>query len=75
MQRHEIFQLRYGAYLPLIRYEGQPGIGLAARKYVFQRQGLLATSTLREPGYVLTAEDKDEIDRMLARLERRLAAR
>ena len=62
----------YEAYLPLIRYEAQPGLGLAARKYILHRQGLLATPALREPGYVLTPEDAGEIDRMLVRLERRL---
>lgn len=55
-------------YLPLIRYETQPGVGLAARKYVLQRQGLLASPKLRAPGYDLTSEDRAEIDRMLARL-------
>lgn len=55
-------------YLPLIRYETQPGVGLAARKYVLQRQGLLACPKLREPGYDLTSEDRAEIDGMLARL-------
>jgi len=64
----------YEKYLPLIRYEMQPNLGLAARKYVLQRQGLLACSDLREPGYKLTPEDRAEIDRMLARLERRRAA-
>ena len=62
----------YEAYLPLIRYEAQPGLGLATRKYILQRKGLLATPTLREPGYTLTTEDAGEIDRMLARLERQL---
>jgi len=62
----------YEAYLPLIRYEAQSGLGLAARKYVLHRQGLIATPALREPGYALTPEDAGEIDRMLARLERRL---
>jgi 4-hydroxy-tetrahydrodipicolinate synthase len=57
-------------YLPLIRYESQPGVGLAARKYVLMQRGLMGTARLRAPGYDLTAEDRAEIDGMLARLER-----
>jgi 4-hydroxy-tetrahydrodipicolinate synthase len=64
----------YEMYLPLIRYEMQPVVGLAARKYVLQRQGHLACADLRTPGYTLTPEDRSEIDRMLARLERRRGA-
>lgn len=60
----------FQAYLPLIRYESQPGLGLAARKYVLMRQGLLATAKLRAPGYDLTPEDRAEIDLMLDRLKR-----
>ena len=59
-------------YMPLIRYESQPGLGLAARKYVLMRQGLLTTAKLREPGYDLTPEDQAEIDLMLDRLKRQL---
>lgn len=58
----------YQRYLPLIRYESQPGIGLAARKYVLQRKGIIASPRLRDPGYDLTPEDRDEIDRMVARV-------
>ncbi len=35
--------------LPLIRYEFQPGIGVALRKHVFQRRGVFATTTVRAP--------------------------
>ena len=58
----------YQKYLPLIRYETQPNVGLAARKYVLQRGGLIDCPTLREPGYTLTSEDRAEIDWMLSRL-------
>lgn len=60
----------YQAYLPLIRYESQPGVGLAARKYVLHRKGIIACPTLRDPGYDLTPEDRAEIDVMLSRLDR-----
>lgn len=62
----------FQTYLPLIRYESQPGVGLAARKYVLMRRGLLATAKLRDPGYDLTPEDIGEIDGMLDRLPRQL---
>ncbi len=35
--------------LPLIRYEFQPGIGVALRKHVFRRRGVFATETVRAP--------------------------
>jgi 4-hydroxy-tetrahydrodipicolinate synthase len=35
--------------LPLIRYEFQPGIGVALRKHVFVRRGVFETATVRPP--------------------------
>ena len=35
---------------PLIRYEQQPGVGLAVRKYVMMRRGIIASDALRKPG-------------------------
>ena len=37
---HDLFD----AHLPLIRYEQQPGAGLAVRKYVLQKRGIIASS-------------------------------
>ncbi|MEZ5861710.1 MAG: hypothetical protein R3D28_22465 [Geminicoccaceae bacterium] len=34
-------------YLPLVRYEQQPGLSLAVRKYVLWRRGALACPLLR----------------------------
>ena len=42
---HDLFD----AHLPLIRYEQQPGIGLAVRKYVLQKRGVIASSAQRNP--------------------------
>ena len=64
----------YDAYLPLIRYEQQPGIGLAIRKEILHRRGVLACPALRPPGARLDATDHAELDQLLARLERRVAA-
>jgi 4-hydroxy-tetrahydrodipicolinate synthase len=68
----EAFDL-YDANLPLIRYEQQPGVGLAIRKEILHRRGVLASPALRTPGPRLDAQDHAELDRLLVRLERRLA--
>jgi 4-hydroxy-tetrahydrodipicolinate synthase len=63
----------YDAYLPLIRYEQQPGIGLAIRKQILHRRGMIASPALRPPGARLDAEDHAELELLLMRLERRVA--
>jgi 4-hydroxy-tetrahydrodipicolinate synthase len=63
----------YDRYLPLVRYEQQPKLGLAVRKYVLWRRGALASPTLRSPGARLSDETRAEVDLLLARLERALA--
>ncbi|MCR8548974.1 dihydrodipicolinate synthase family protein [Salipiger sp. P9] len=64
----------FDAHLPLIRLETQPGLGLAFRKEVLFRRGAIASPFVRRPGPKLDAEDMAELDRTLARLDRRLAA-
>jgi 4-hydroxy-tetrahydrodipicolinate synthase len=39
----------FDAYLPLVRYEQQPGVGLLARKYVLAKRGVIASTTLCKP--------------------------
>jgi len=63
-EAHDLFD----AHLPLIRYEQQPGPGLAVRKYVMMRRGIIASDTLRKPGAALTAAARGEVDYLLARL-------
>jgi 4-hydroxy-tetrahydrodipicolinate synthase len=63
----------FDAYLPLARYEQQPGLGLAVRKYVMMRRGIIAHDTQRRPGAVLSAAARAEVDRLIARQTRRLA--
>ena len=60
--------------MPLIRYGQQPGIGLAIRKEILRRRGVIECSALRPPGAKLDALDLRELDRMLERLDRRIAA-
>ena len=61
---HDLFD----AHLPLIRYEQQPGVGLAVRKYVMMRRGIIVSDALRKPGAALTAAARSEVDYLLARL-------
>lgn len=64
----------FDIYLPLLRHEAQPVIGIALRKEVLRRRGAIASAHVRSPGPRLTAEDHRELDRFIARLQRRLAA-
>jgi 4-hydroxy-tetrahydrodipicolinate synthase len=63
---HEIFN----AHLPLVRYEQQAGIGLAVRKYVMMRRGILSTDTQRKPAATLSAQAKEEVEYLLSRIAR-----
>jgi 4-hydroxy-tetrahydrodipicolinate synthase len=64
----------FDAYMPLIRYESQPGLGLAIRKHILARRGAIAHPTVRRPGPVLSAATLAEIDTLITRQEARLAA-
>jgi 4-hydroxy-tetrahydrodipicolinate synthase len=66
-EAHDLFD----AHLPLIRYEQQPGPGLAVRKYVMMRRGIIAHDTLRKPGAALTPAARAEVDYLMARLARK----
>lgn len=63
----------FDAYLPLARYEQQPGIGLAVRKHILAARGVIASSAVRRPGPRLSAADVADIERLTARQTRRLA--
>lgn len=62
----------FDAYLPLVRHEQQPGFGLAVRKEILRRRGVIASARTRAPGPRLSAIDQTELDRLLARLEAHL---
>ncbi len=64
---HDLFD----AHLPLLRYEQQPGVGLAVRKYVLMRRGILACDAQRKPGSPLSAAARGEVEYLLARLAKR----
>lgn len=65
-EAHDLFD----AHLPLIRYEQQAGTGLAVRKHVMVRRGLISTDTQRMPGRVLSQTERNEVDLLLERLAR-----
>ena len=65
-EAHDLFD----AHLPLLRYEQQAKIGLAVRKYVLMRRGLLASDAQRKPGPMLSPKSRAEVDYLLARLAR-----
>lgn len=59
-------------YLPLVRYEQQPGFGLAVRKEILRRRGVIRSAAVRAPGPRLGTEDHAELSRLIIRLERKL---
>ncbi len=63
---HDLFD----AHLPLLRYEQQPGVGLAVRKYVMAKRGLIASDAQRKPAIALSAKARAEVDYLLERLAR-----
>ncbi|WP_017773568.1 dihydrodipicolinate synthase family protein [Paraburkholderia kururiensis] len=67
---HDVFD----AYLPLARYEQQPNIGLAVRKYLMAKRGVIASAALRKPRAQLTAADVADIERLVKRQATRLEA-
>lgn len=65
-EAHDLFD----RHLPLVRYETQPGVGLAVRKYVLKKRGIIASDALRKPGPKLSPETVSEIDWLMERIER-----
>lgn len=65
-EAHDLFD----AHLPLLRYEQQPGVGLAVRKRVLQRRGLLTSAKMRNPAPALSTTATEEVDYLLARIAR-----
>jgi 4-hydroxy-tetrahydrodipicolinate synthase len=61
---HDVFD----AFLPLVRYEQQPGQGLAVRKEILRRRGAISSAAVRPPGPSLSQQDIEEIDWLISRL-------
>jgi 4-hydroxy-tetrahydrodipicolinate synthase len=62
----------FDAYLPIIRFESQPGLGLAVRKYILAKRGAISFDAIRKPGKPLTKNTIRDLEFLMARLERRL---
>ena len=54
------------AFLPLTRWEFQPGIGISLRKHLLKRMGIFTTTKVRHPG--MNADDKT-VEQMLQIVE------
>jgi 4-hydroxy-tetrahydrodipicolinate synthase len=63
---HDLFD----AHLPLIRYEQQPGVGLAVRKYILKKRGMIASDAQRKPASSMSAIARAEVDYLLSRVAR-----
>jgi 4-hydroxy-tetrahydrodipicolinate synthase len=63
---HDLFD----AHLPLLRYEHQQGVGLAVRKYILMRRGVIAHDTQRKPGSNLSSTARAEVEYLLGRVAR-----
>jgi 4-hydroxy-tetrahydrodipicolinate synthase len=62
---HDLFD----AHLPYLRYEQQQGpLGLAVRKYVLKRRGILTSEALRKPALALSSNARQEVDYLLSRV-------
>ena len=57
----------FDTYCPLIRYEFQPKIGLALRKYIYMRRGAIACDAIRSPGLRIDAVTTRELEAVVAR--------
>ena len=62
----------FDLYLPMVRYEQQLGVGLAIRKEILRRRGILSSAKVRSPGPSLTKKDHAELSHLMERLERKL---
>ena len=59
----------FDIYLPYVRYEQQPGLGLAIRKETLLRRGAINSSKSPDPGQSLSLQDTKELSRLITRLE------
>jgi 4-hydroxy-tetrahydrodipicolinate synthase len=64
---HDLFD----AHLPLMRYEQQPGPGLAVRKHILKLRGAIQSDAQRKPAIPLSPLARAEVTYLLARLTER----
>jgi len=58
----------FDRYVPLIRYEFQPKIGLAYRKFTYQRRGIIDSSFIRAPGLQIDEYTRAELTAIVERV-------
>tara|TARA_R110002073_G_scaffold222180_4_gene382380 strand:- start:882 stop:1814 length:933 start_codon:yes stop_codon:yes gene_type:complete len=63
----------FDLYLPVVKHEQQPGYGLAVRKETLHRRGVITSARVRTPGPSMSTADHKDLDRLLERLDKRLA--
>ena len=63
---HDLFD----AHLPLMRYEQQPGPGLAVRKHILRLRGAILSDAQRKPATALSPVARAEVSYLLSRLAR-----
>lgn len=64
---HDLFD----AHLPLMRYEQQPGPGLAVRKHILKLRGAILSDAQRKPATALSPIARAEVGYLLTRLAER----
>jgi 4-hydroxy-tetrahydrodipicolinate synthase len=52
-------------FVPLMRFEFQEGIGMAIRKEIYRRRGVIPDASTRSPGAVLDETTRIQLDRVL----------
>ena len=58
----------FDRYVPLIRYEFQPKIGLAYRKHVYRERGIIDTTFIRPPGMQIGDYTRAELTAAIERV-------
>jgi 4-hydroxy-tetrahydrodipicolinate synthase len=59
----------YARFLPLLVFEGQPGVGLAIRKEILRRRGLIDHSVVRHPGSQIDEGLLEDLEETLLMLD------
>lgn len=62
----------FEAYLPLARYEQQPGLGLAVRKHILAKRGAISSALVRRPGQNVSPRDISDVAALVARQTERI---
>jgi len=57
----------FDRYCPLIRYEFQPKIGLALRKYIYKQRGAIRSAAIRAPGAKIDTRTERELQAIIER--------